>query len=204
MKIIAHGINNIKDAKKALMSGVDFVEVDVSKRIFFNKFTTQHNGLMGILGFGPMLETLLTAEIRSRAFFDLKPVSYRSSFTHKLIELLLKCGVKNAKICGHDWQMLSNLSHKVNAKPYYTIKNLQGINKLKTMVRQLKKPRGFSIKHNLITKSLVRHLKSDYPTSELWAWTVNDLKEANRLAKLDVDGIITDNWSQLSTANNKL
>jgi len=53
------------------MSGVDFVEVDVSKRIFFNKFTTQHNGLMGILGFGPMLETLLTAEIRSRAFFDL-------------------------------------------------------------------------------------------------------------------------------------
>ena len=195
MKVIAHGINNIKDAKKALRSGVDFIEIDVSKRIFFNKFTTQHNGLMGILGFGPMLETLLTAEIRSRAFFDLKPVSYRSSFTHKLAELLLKVGVKDAKICGHDWQMLSNLSHKVNAKPYYTIKNIEGLEKLKKMLPHLKKPVGLSVKHNLINKKFMNLVKKLPIKQKIWAWTVNDTEEIKRLEKLNVDGIITDNWS---------
>jgi len=152
---------------------------------------------MGIFGIGPILETLLTAEVRSRAFLDLKPVSYRNSFTKKFVNLLLKVGAKDAKVCGHDWQMLSNLSAQINAKPYYTIKNLEGFKKIKRVIKELKKPRGFSIKHNLIDKSLIRNLKSDFPTSELWAWTVNDLKEAKRLAELKVDGIITDEWGKL-------
>lgn len=198
MKIIAHGIKSLPEAKRALRAGVDFLEIDVSKRFFFNKFTAQHNSIMGIFGIGPILETLLTAEVRSRAFLDLKPVSYRNSFTLKFSELLLKIGAKDTKICGHDWQMLSNLSRDINAKPYYTIKNVQGYKKLKTMVKKLKKPRGFSIKYNLITKPLIRRLKSDYPTSELWVWTVNDLSEANRLALLGIDGIITDEWEMFS------
>ena len=167
---------------------------------------------MGIFGLGPVLETLLTAEVRSRAFLDLKPVSYRNSFTHKFSELLLKISVKDAKICGHDWQMLSILSHKINAKPYYTIKNLQGLKKLKIMVNKLKKPAGLSIHHGLVTKDLINYcsrLKTENfsPRSknnginmtkfELWAWTVNDKKEAERLALLGVDGIITDEWGKL-------
>ena len=198
MKIIAHGIKSLPEAKEAIRAGVDFLEIDVSKRFFFNKFCAQHNGLMGIFGLGPILETLLTAEVRSRAFLNLKPVSLRNSFTHKFAELLTKTGVKNARICGHDWQMLSNLSNDINTRPYYTIKNLAGLKKLKTIITQLKKPRGFSIKHHLIDKSLVRHLKSDYPLSEIWAWTVNDIAEAKRLAELKVDGIITDEWVLLS------
>jgi len=194
LKIIAHGIKSLPEAKKAIRAGVDFLEIDVSKRFFFNKFCAQHNSLMGIFGIGQVLETLLTAEVRSRAFLDLKPVSYRNSFTHKFAELLLKIGAKNAKVCGHDWQMLSNLSDDINTKPYYTIKNLAGLKKLKKIIKELKKPRGFSIKHNLIDKSLIRRLKSEYPTSELWAWTVNEIKEVKRLKKLGVDGIITDEW----------
>lgn len=178
----------------AISAGVDFVEIDVSKRLLFNKFCAQHNTLMGIFGFGRILETLLTAEVRSRVFLDLKPVSLRNSFTHKFIELLAKTDVKNARVCGHDWQMLSKLSERVNTRPYYTIKNSNGFKKLKTMIKELKKPHGFSVKHNLISRPLIQRLKSDYPLSEIWAWTVNNIEESKRLEKLGVDGIITDEW----------
>lgn len=194
MKIIAHGIKSLPEAKKAIRAGVDFVEIDVSKRFFGNYFTAQHNSLMGILGLGPVLETLLTAEVRSRAFLDLKPVSWRNSFTHKFAQLLIKIGAKDTKICGHDWQMLSNLSRDINAKPYYTISNIQGFKKLKTMVKKLKKPRGFSVKHNLIDKNFMAWIRTLPAKSSVWAWTVNDIKEMKRLAKLEVDGIITDEW----------
>src|SRR3989344_7432937 len=150
VKIIAHGIKSLPQAKKAIRDGVDFLEIDVSKRFFFNKFCAQHNGLMGIFGLGPILETLLTAEVRSRAFLDLKPVSLRNSFTHKFAELLTKTGVKNARICGHNWELISNLSNDINTRPYYTIKNLAGLKTLKTIITQLTNPRGFSIKHHLI------------------------------------------------------
>ena len=194
MKIIAHGIKSLPEAKLAIDAGVDFVEIDVSKRFFFNKFTAQHNSLMGIFGIGPILETLLTAEIRSRAFLDLKPIRWRNSFSRKFAELLLKVGIKNARVCGHDWQMLSNLSADINAKPYYTIKDIKGIGKLKAIIKELKKPHGFSVRHDLIDEKLIRNLKSRFQTSEIWAWTVNDVKEAKRLEKLGVDGIITDEW----------
>ncbi len=53
-----------------------------------------------------------------------------------------------------------------------------------------------TVNKDLMDKDLIPHLKSDYPTSEIWAWTVNDLKEMQRLEKLKVNGIITDNWKQ--------
>lgn len=196
LKIIAHGIKSLPEARKAIRAGVDFLEIDVSKRFFFNKFCAQHNGLMGIFGLGPILETLLTAEVKSRAFLDLKPVSYRNSFTHKFAELLTKTGVKNARICGHDWQMLSNLSRKINAKPYYTIKNLEGLRKLKEKIKELKKPRGFSVKHDLIDEKFMSWIRTLPAGRQVWAWTVNDLGEANRLALLGIDGIITDEWGK--------
>ena len=197
MKIIAHGITSLPEAKKAIRAGVDFLEIDVSKRFFFNKFTAQHNSLMGIFGLGPVLETLLTAEVRSRAFLDLKPVSYRNSFTRKFSELLLKISVKDAKVCGHDWQMLSKLSDNINAEPYYTIKNLDGLRKLKKIIKELKKPRGFSVKHDLIDEKFMSWIRTLPAKSSVWAWTVNDVREAQRLAFLGVDGIVTDEWEKL-------
>ncbi|OGD84905.1 hypothetical protein A2696_04125 [Candidatus Curtissbacteria bacterium RIFCSPHIGHO2_01_FULL_41_13] len=197
MKIIAHGIKNLLEAKKAIHAGVDFLEIDVSKRFFFNKFTAQHNGILGIAGIGTMLEKILTAEVKTRAFLDLKPVSYRNSFTHKFTELLIKLSVKNAKVCGHNWQMLSNLSNDINAKPYYTIKNIEGLRRLKKIIKELKKPRGFSVRHDLIDEKFMAWIRTLSAGRQVWAWTVNDLKEAKRLTKLGVDGIITDNWESL-------
>lgn len=196
-KIIAHSVKNLKEARDALKSGVDFLEIDVAKRIFFNKFIAQHNGLLGIAGIGPMLEKILIAEVKTRAFLDLKPVSFRNSFTSKLSQLILRVGLKNAKICGHDWKLISDLCEKSGARAYYTLKNKGSIHKIKKMVKELKKPYGFSVRHGLINKSLVRYLKSDYPLSEIWAWTVNDVREAKRLLGLGVDGIITDDYQKL-------
>lgn len=192
MKIIAHGITDPKTAKYAISKGVDFVEIDVSKQLLSGKFTVQHNGVLGILGLGPILETLLTKEVRTRAFLDLKPISYRESFTLKLAELLVKLSVKEVKICGHNWTMLSLLEKRINAKPYYTIKDIEGAEKFKEMLPNLSRPVGFSVRHELITEKFLKEFKKK--STEVWAWTVNDLEETKRLLYLGVDGVITDNW----------
>ena len=197
MKVIAHGVNDPKVAKYAISRGVDFLEIDVSKRFFFNKFTAQHNGLFGLAGLGPILETLLTTEIRTRAFLDLKPISYRASFAARLAELLLKLGVKDVRVCGHNWKMLSLLSTKVNAKPYYTIRDQAGLEKFKRDMSQLAEPVGLSVKHDLIDKKFMKFVRNLPAGRQVWAWTVNDMAETKRLMKMEIDGIITDNWETL-------
>lgn len=194
VKVIAHGITDPKIARYAISKGVDFVEIDVSKRILSNRFTAQHNSFMGILGLGPILETLLTKEIRARAFLDLKPISYRESFTIKLAELLVKLSVKEVKICGHNWTMLSLLTKRIEAKPYYTIKNQKSLQKFKQVMSKLTKPVGLSVKHDLIDKKLMEFVRNLPAGRQVWAWTVNDIAETKRLIELGVDGIITDNW----------
>ncbi len=195
MKIIAHGIQDPKIAKYAISKGVDYLEIDVSKRFLFNKFTAQHNGLLGILGLGPLLESMLTREIRTRAFLDLKPLSPRNSFTLKLADLLVRLSVKEVKICGHNWTMLSLLSKKIAAKPYYTIKNEEGAQAFKKLLPTFSKPVNFSVKHSLINKKFMKDFKKK--SNEIWAWTVNDIEDTKRLMNLEVDGIITDNWEKI-------
>ena len=192
VKVIAHGITDPKIAKYAIAKGVDFVEIDVSKQILVNKFTAQHNSFMGVLGLGPILETLLTKEIRTRAFLDLKPISYRESFTLKLADLLAKLSVKEVRVCGHNWTMLSLLEKRISAKPYYTIRDEEGAQRFKRALPNLSKPVGFSVKANLINEKFMKDFKNK--STEIWAWTVNDINESKRLLNLNVDGIITDNW----------
>lgn len=195
VKIIAHGIKDNKTAKDAIKKGVDFVEIDVSKRIFFSKFTAQHIGPFGLAGLGPILERLLTTEIKTRAFLDLKPVSYRVSFAYRLSELLLKLKLDDAKLCGHNWETISELAYKNNAKPYYTLKNMESVYKFRRVLHKLKKPAGFSVHHSLINEEFMNEFKKK--STEIWTYTIDDLTEAKRVLALEVDGIITNNWKKL-------
>ncbi len=196
MKIIAHGIKSLPEAKLAIRAGVDFLEIDVSKRFFFDKFTAQHNGLMGIFGIGTLLDRILIAEIKTRAFLDLKPVSPRNSFASKLAELLIKLKTKNAKICGHDWKMISKICLQNSAHAFYTLKNKRSLEKFKRQLHLLKKPAGFSVHYKLIDKKFMKEFREK--TVQIWAWTVNEITEAKRLQNLGVDGIITDEWGKLT------
>jgi glycerophosphoryl diester phosphodiesterase len=195
VKIIAHGIKDPAFAKKAILSGVDFLEIDVTKRILSSRFTIQHNFLKGAFGIGPILETLLTAEIKTRAFLDLKPISLSNTFAAKFTNLLIKHNVKNIKICGHEWKMISQICTESGALPYYTLKNKQSVIRFKKLMPHLKKPAGFSVKYNLIDEKFMKEFKRK--STEIWTWTVNDAKEAKRLSLLKVDGIISDNWKNL-------
>ncbi len=204
MKIIAHKIENIPQAKKALAAGANFVEIDVAKRIIFTKFTTQHHGIKGKFGIGENLESILSAVPPYKLLLDIKHANLSFTFVKKLSGLLTVNNIKNARICGRDWQIISQICQKTTCLPFYTISTAGDVRKLKILLSKLASPAGFSVRRNLVDEELIRDLKSlprgktdNFPTSKLWAWTVNEIKEAKRLQKLGVDGIITDEWEKL-------
>jgi glycerophosphoryl diester phosphodiesterase len=195
MKFIAHAIKNLEEAKDALKSSADLLEVDVAKRIIFSKFTTQHHGIKGKFGIGENLEPLLSVVPQDKLLLDIKHAASSLTFTEKLSELLTSHNIKNARICGLDWEIISKVCEKTGCLAFYTIKEVKDIKKLEKILPKLASPAGFSIRHNLIDEELIRNLRSDHTTSELFAWTVNNQSEIKRLEKLGIDGIITDEWN---------
>lgn len=204
MKIIAHAITNPADAQKALNAGVDFVEVDVSKRIIFLKFTTRHHGILGKFGIGQRLEPMLASDFKNKLVLDIKHARFSRNFAKKLIKLLKDFNVQHVPICGPEWEIVSEISNQYQLLPFYSLQEKGDWQKLKNLLPNLKKPKGLSIQYALINKSFLEKIRNVEQKLEVWAWTVNDLKEVKRLSKLKVDGIITDKWRQLSTINSKL
>ncbi len=198
MRIIAHGIKNPQEARQALRASVDFLEVDASKRLILTKFTTQHHGIKGKLGIGESLEPILSAISPNKLFLDIKHANSSLTFTKKFSDLLIDHHIKNARICGLDWQIISEVCQKTGCLPFYTLAKEEDFKKLKKKLAKLIYPRGFPIRHSLIDKSLIVYLKSIYPRSGIWVWTVNDIEESKRLEKLGVDGIITDQWEKFT------
>lgn len=194
MILIAHGVKNKNDAKFALKKGYNYLEIDVAKRIIFTKFTIMHGAIPGKLGFGPTLETLLTSKYKSKLFLDIKHASYSFRFTSRIVKLLELNKSQGIKICGPDWKVISNICRQTHAYPFYTLKDKNSFKKINQILPHIYKPSGFSINYKLIDEFLVRSLKSDYPNAQIWAWIVNHNDEVQRLQKLKIDGIITDNW----------
>ena len=194
MKTIAHKIENISQSRKALASGVDFLEIDVAKEILFSKFTTQHHGIKGKLGIGESLEPILAAIPQDKLLLDIKHASSSLTFAKKFSDLLTRHSIKKARICGRDWEIISRICQKTGCMPFYTLAKVNDFKKLKKKLPKLTQPEGFSVNHMLIDKNLMRNLSA---SRQIWAWTVNDSKEADRLAKLKVDGIITNEWETI-------
>lgn len=204
MKIIAHAVKNYQEAQRSFEGGIDFIEVDVSKRIFSSKFVIQHNGVWGKLGIGPNLASILTDKIKSRLFLDIKHANISLNFSRKLSVFLKNASVGNIRVCGLNWEAISQICKTCGLAPYYTLTNRASLKRFRRVQAKLYRAAGFSIRHNLIDKTLIKNLKADYPKSDIWAWTVNDVKKAKELFASGIDGIITDNWRQLSTINFKL
>jgi len=195
VKIIAHSVSNLKEARVALKNGVDYIEVDVSKRILLPKFVVQHSIVKGILGVGPILASLLIPSIRDKLFLDLKRATFSLSFANKFAHLLSTFKVKGVRICGFNWLIISKLCEGNNLLPFYTLKTEEHIEKIRKLSPSLKKPAGFSVHYSLINKKFLKEFKDDQ--TQIWSWTINDLKMAKQLIGLGVDGIISDNWGSM-------
>lgn len=195
MKIIAHAANSPQLINSALASEIDFLEIDVSQRIIFSKFTTQHHGILGKFGIGHKLEQFLNSKIKNKLFLDLKHAKISHNFTQKLSNLLKDAKIKNARICGFDWQIISVLSKKNKLLPFYSIYMEKDIEKIKKLLAYIEKPAGFSVYYKIINKKVINYLKETFGKNiEIWAWTVNDKRVAKRLTALGVNGVITDKW----------
>lgn len=198
MKIIAHFITNIREAQNALSNGADFLEIDVAKRSIFPKFIIQHHGLKGKLGIGARLSTLITPETQNKLFLDIKHAKYSLTFANRLSKFLKKLSINSSRLCGRDWRIISKVCQNNGLLPFYTIIKSKDLEEIKKALPYIKKPAGFSVNHLLIDKELIGNLKSNFPKSQIWAWTINDFKTAKNLKRLNIDGIITDNYEELS------
>lgn len=194
MILVAHGIKNKNDANYAQKKGYCFLEVDVAKRIIFTKFTITHGAIPGKLGFGPTLESLLISKYRNKLFLDIKHANYSLRFTSRIVKLLKLSKTKNVKICGTDWKVISNICQQTNSQPFYTLKEINSFEKLTTVLTKIEKPAGFSVRYQLLNKTFVKKLKSEHPNAQIWAWTPDRKNDIEKLKKLKIDGIITDNW----------
>ena len=142
MKIIAHAANSPQLITSALKSKIDFLEIDVSQRIIFSKFTTQHHGVLGKFGIGRNLEQFLNSKFKNKLFLDLKHAKISHNFTQKLSKLLADAKVKNTRICGFDWKIISVLSKRNKLLPYYSIYMEKDIEKIKKLLSYIEKPAG--------------------------------------------------------------
>lgn len=191
---IAHAVKTLVDAKKAIGTNYDLLETDISQNIVSGKFVIQHNGITGKLGIGQNLDDLLKSEFKNKLVLDLKHAKYSLNYQRKINKLLKEEKIKNLKITGIDLRIISQIAKENNAEIYYGFLNNKSIKSFFNNLPYLYKPSGFSIKAELINKNLVQNLKSKFPKSKIWAWTVNGTEETKRLTNLKVDGIITDNW----------
>ncbi|KKS04540.1 MAG: hypothetical protein UU56_C0005G0039 [Candidatus Curtissbacteria bacterium GW2011_GWA2_41_24] len=155
----------------------------------------QHSAIKGILGVGPILASLFIPSVRDRLFLDLKRATFSLSFAGKFAHLLSTFKVKGVRICGLNWPVISQLCEGNNLLPFYTLRTKEHVEKIKKILPSLKNPAGFSVYYELINKQFIEKFKDDQ--TQVWAWTVNDLPTANQLAKLGVDGIISDKWENL-------
>lgn len=197
MKIIAHAVKNLQDAQNADMSGCNLLEIDVSQNIITSNFVIQHNGIKGKFGIGKNLNNILNSRYNSKLILDLKHAKYSLNYQRKICKLLKKEKVKNLRITGIDLKIISQIGRVNNAKVYYGFLNKKSLQTFQKLTSKLYEPYRFSIKSKMIDEKLVQKLKSQNPNTEIWAWTVNDMAETKRLMKMEIDGIITDNWETL-------
>lgn len=194
MQIIAHSIETLNDAKKAVDYKCNLLEFDVSQNIFSGKFVIQHSGLKGKLGIGQNLDELLNSQYVNRLVFDLKHAKYSLNYSNKFNKFLTKKKIKDLKLTGIDLKIISEIAKQNHAEVFYGFLNSKSINTFWQQSSILYKPAGFSIKSNLINEKLIDKLKSKYPKAQIWAWTVDSKDEVEKLKKLKIDGIVTNNW----------
>ena len=194
MKLIAHAVKNPLEAKKAIQFGCDFLEIDLSQNIFTGKFVLQHDALKGIMGIGKNPSSLLGTQLKEKLVIDLKAVKYSPSFSRKFSELIKPLKIKNLRLTSIDLRASSKIAQENNAEIYYGFLNKRSVDYFWQISKSLYKPAGFSIRKDLICEDLVKNLKTHYPKSEIWVWTVDDKNEMEKLEHLGVEAVVTDNW----------
>lgn len=200
-EIIAHAVNSPQRAEE--VAGFP-IEVDtvmpiphLALRFLLEpKIIAQHNGILGLLiGLGHNV-----AEIQALAtngiLYDVQHAYLPLTYIPLLSRII---GEKQAIICGTDHRVVSALCHKGPRLPIYSIGKLQHLEEYQKLRPTLQPPAGFSVKASLITPDLIEQLQNE-DNIKILTWKFNDLKEAEKLAKMGIRGFITDQPQELQKA----
>lgn len=195
--VIAHAVKNAEDGKLAIKLGVSCLEVDISKQWLTAKFVIQHDGIKGCLGIGPEINTISIPALKDKLYLDLKHVAFHLTYGNKFKNLLTKLNLQHARIGGKDWQLLSKLAKDNDLLPFYTMETKEDVYNVKKIIPRLTPAAGFCVYYKRLNENLVKELKSKplgNDKTQIWAWTVNDVQTAKKLADIGADGIITDKF----------
>lgn len=187
-EIIAHGIPSLREAKFSIESGVAIAELDVSQSLL-GKFFIQHNGLLGKLGVGESLAEFLN-ERTEGLLFDIKHPRLSFNFARGFSQVLISAGIKEAKVCGPDWNTVSQVCERTGFSPYYSLNTPKHVMEFPKKQPELVPAEGLSVHHRLITDRFMSELESGM---KVLAWDVNNRQTASRMHDLGVSAVISSN-----------
>lgn len=195
VKIIAHGANSLEKIKKAFEDGADLAEVDVSKKVFFNKFVAQHQGVLGKFGIGSNLIEILKKVSQDKIIFDIKHPQFTPSFAEKFKKLLAEFNFKNTYITSDNWPILTKFGQIRGFRTYFLVENSRNLEKVLKRNNKDIKNVGVIIGGKFLNYAKLAPLMRN--GIQIFAGIVNGIDLFKRSQELGVEGVITDEVAKL-------
>lgn len=207
---IAHRAgNNAATLAAALNAGVDYVEADV-RPFSLNGPVCRHERRPWILPilldiwsvkfeFSPLpLEAVAQAAQAAKIglYADLK--NGRTRFVRDVLRVLEQTGtLEGAMISGNFWDSLLEAGRSTPVQVFPAIPNEQALARFWPYIERANGPiHGVAVRHYLLTEDVFGRFRAK--GLRVFPWTVNEPGRIKEMLALPVDGVISDDLSQLS------
>jgi len=200
-EFIDHRANTLEKVLEAIAKKRS-PEIDVTMCIPRRKLVVQHNGLAGVVfGIGEKPQDLI--RLAQFPFIDVQHPLLTFSYVSLLSEAI---GDHPVIVCGTKHQVVSVLCaiRPDRRLPLYSIGKPKHLEEYSKHQDSLMQPFGFSVRLDLINPELLKELRNRNRNGiKIYAWTIKNLRQAEELAEMGVDGFIADNSQELQEALSK-
>ncbi len=207
--LIAHRAgNNLHQIDEAVSAGVDAIECDFwhdhgrlavrherklpALPVLYDRWHLRWS--WGELSLPHMLREL---NFRAELFLDIKSSTAEAAASVLAIRADLGSMMPRTLVSSKEWALLDRLAAAdTDMRMFYSVVRAGTVVPLLRRAERTPIPAGTSIRHTLLSEPLVKQLHD--AGIEVYAWTVNTKRRADELRSWGVDGIISDDYSELS------
>ncbi len=155
--IIAHAANSQEKLTKDL-KWANLAEVDVAQPILGQNLIVQHNGLLGKLGIGQSLASMLKSSPGNKILFDLKHPLPITQFAKKFLHILQEANVQTCQVTSNNWRILAQLAAIAPCQTFYYLKSEKDKQRLFTLLPHMGHLTGVVIPAKNFSKSWLKKI----------------------------------------------